>query len=164
MAVKNYPTKEELHQIFEYRDGELYWKVAPSNRVKVGAMAGCISHGYKKVGAFGNEYPLHKLVFIMHHGYAPEMLDHADCNPLNNRIENLRPANYFQNNINVGLKKSNTSGYKNVHWDKSRQKWMVFFRVNGKRLQIGRYDDKEKAIQVAKETREKLHKEFANHG
>lgn len=164
MAAKNYPTKEELHQLFDYKDGELYWKISNSNRTKVGSMAGCTSKGYKKVGILGNEYPLHTIIFAMHYGYYPKMIDHADCNPLNNKIENLREANHFQNNINVKLKKSNTSGYKNVHWDKSRNKWMVYFRINGKRLQIGRYDDKEEAIKIAKETRQNLHKEFANHG
>lgn len=157
-------TKELLHEHFEYRDGELYWKKVHSNRIKVGDVAGYNFRGYKKLGFLGEEFQAHHIIFFMHYGYMPKMIDHADCNPLNNRIENLREANYCQNNSNVRLKKSNTSGYKNVHWDKSRQKWMVFFRVNGKRIQVGRFDDKEQAIQIARSYREKLHKEFANHG
>lgn len=52
--------------------------------------------------------------------------------------------------------KNNTSGYKGVSWDRVREKWSVYIQVHGKRIFLGRYADKEIAIEVRKEA-EKLY-------
>ena len=44
-------TKDYLHQLFEYKDGHLYWKLNIANNVKAGDNAGSFSNrGYKFVG------------------------------------------------------------------------------------------------------------------
>jgi transcriptional regulator with XRE-family HTH domain len=47
------------------------------------------------------------------------------------------------------LSLSNTSGTKNVYWDKSRNKWRVSFKTDGKNVMVGRFESKEEAIEVA---------------
>ena len=43
-------SKQELHEIFEYKEGHLYWKKTMSNFVKAGRKAGSIrKDGYWKV-------------------------------------------------------------------------------------------------------------------
>ena len=40
-------TKEELNKIFVYNNGELFWKISNSNRVRIGDKAGSIdARGY----------------------------------------------------------------------------------------------------------------------
>ena len=81
-------TQDYVKQLFEYRDGELYWKVKYSQRVKIGAKAGALDGDeYFRISINGKRYLNHRLIFLMHHGYLPEYLDHIDGNPSNNKIE-----------------------------------------------------------------------------
>lgn len=158
-------TQELLHKLFEYRDGELYWKVSRGRLAKVGDKAGWISKkGYLNTKINGKCYLNHRLIFLMHYGYLPEMLDHKDTNTLNNRIENLREATRSQNNRNVKLRKDNTSGIKGVSWFKKSKKWLAQVTINKKQVYLGLYEDLELAELVATEARNKYHGEFANHG
>ena len=160
-------TKELLDELFEYKDGSLYWKVTLSNRGKIGNKAGSArTDGYLRLGINGKEYAIHRLVFFMHNGYLPKIIDHIDNNYLNNKIENLREATQSQNLQNSKLSKNNTSGIKNVSWDKEKNKWLVSIKIknNGKSQYIGYYADIELAELIAIEAREKYHGTFANHG
>lgn len=159
-------TKDFLLHIFEYRDGELYWKnkYKPTSWKKIGEKVGFLHKGYVALRMNKKYYAVHRLIFMMHHGYLPQFIDHKDNNPLNNRIENLRAATSGQNNCNTKLSKTNTSGYKNVIWSKKSNKWQVLIRVNGKMKYFGVYFCKDVARFVAETMRHKYHKEFANHG
>ena len=69
-----------------------------------------------------------------------------------NRKGNLRIATLAENTHNTPPTKRNSSGHKNVSWDKQRQKWVVAFRCNGKNIHVGRfvnYDDACKAEEAA---------------
>jgi len=57
-------------------------------------------------------------------------------------------------NLTSKIGRNNKSGVKGVCWDKSRSKWVAYIRVQGKRISLGRYADKEEAIQVRKEAEE----------
>jgi hypothetical protein len=158
-------TKDYLHSLFEYRDGDLFWKVKPSRPVKIGDKAGAFGAGdYLQVGINNKQYKLHRIIFVMHHGYLPEYIDHIDTNRTNNRIENLRACNRQENSHNSKTPVSNTSGMKHVRWRKQRQKWEVKLRMNKKSIYFGSYHDLELAELVAIEARNKYHGDFANHG
>lgn len=159
------PTKEYLQSIFEYRDGNLYWKEHQyRNKVK-GKVAGSLtSNNYIRIAVNKKYYLAHRLIFLFHYGFLPKKIDHIDTNTLNNKIENLRAATSRQNNYNCKLSKRNKSGYKNVFWNKDRKKWQVILQVDGKQKYFGLYFDKEVANFVAKTMRYKYHKEFANNG
>ena len=157
-------TQDYVKQLFEYRDGVLYWKVSVG-RAKVGKKAGNLSgNGYFALGLNKKYYLIHRIVFLMHHGNLPKFIDHVDGNPLNNKIENLRSATFSQNQQNKKLSEKNTSGVKGVSWHKSTNKWEVQFSVNKKHKYFGLYDDLELAELVAQEARNKYHGAFANHG
>lgn len=55
--------------------------------------------------------------------------------------ENCRWVTRQQNNFNRGGRKGCTSKYKGVHWDKHHSKWRASIRLNGKLINIGRFDD-----------------------
>lgn len=152
-----------LQEIFEYRDGNLYWAVKFADKIQIGSLVGHINKGRRYTKINKKDYQISRLVFCYHHGYFPKLVDHIDGNPLNNKIENLRACTITENNYNSKKPKSNTSGSKNVRWDKARHKWRVEIGVNGKKKTIGRFKDFEFAELVAIEARDKFHKEFANH-
>ena len=88
-----------------------------------------------------------KIVF-MHQLIYPnaKMIDHQDRNKLNNTDNNLMPCTQKENSENMPLFITNTSGYKGVCWDKSREKWMAYIDHNGTRINLGRYNDISDAI------------------
>ena len=153
-----------LHELFEYYSGALYWKVAPSIRVKVGNIAGTLtSNGYWRVKINRKMYLNHRLIFLMHHGFLSKFIDHIDNNPTNNQIVNLREATIQQNSHNAKLKITNKSGIKGVSWCKRDKKWIVQIQINSKKKRIGGFDNLELADLVAQEARNKYHKGFARH-
>ena len=153
-----------LNELFEYRDGNLFWKVSRGS-VKKGQIAGTLANtGYWQIIISRRFYLAHRLIFLMHKGYLPIELDHIDGNKLNNCIDNLRETTKSQNQFNKGLMKNNVSGVKNVHWCKTRNKWRVLISVNGKQKDFGHFEDIEVAKAVATTFRNQHHKEFANHG
>lgn len=55
-----------------------------------------------------------------------------------------------------GLQSNNTSGYRGVTWDKSKQKWKAQLVFRGKRYNLGRFDKKEDAVKARKLAEEKF--------
>lgn len=165
MAASDFSlTKDLLHELFEYRDGFLFWKIARPH-VKIGQKAGTQGdRGYWKITIANRMYRAHRIIFLYHHGYLPTEIDHIDGDRQNNRIENLRPATRSQNLSNKGLSNNNTSGAKNVSWCKEREKWEVQMYVNKKKTYVGRFDDLEVAKAAATAFRNQNLGEFANHG
>lgn len=157
-------TREELLKLFDYSDGDLLWKVMLCPSVPIGKKAGVVdSRGYRITTIRGKRYYNHRLVFLMHHGYLPEEVDHKDNNQGNNRIENLRAASRRQNGSNRGVQKNNASGAKGVSKYKDTNLWRVRLKVNRKEMHFGYYEDFDLAELVAIEARNKHHGEFARH-
>jgi hypothetical protein len=157
-------TQSHLKSIFDYKNGEFYWKIIPNRKIRINSKAGSIStNGYKYTKINNKIYSIHRLIYIWHHGYCPKEIDHIDCNRLNNRIENLREATRFQNGANQKTRKTNSSGYKNIHWSKKAKKWQVTMRIDGNMKYFGIFDDIELAELVATEARNKYKKEYAKH-
>jgi hypothetical protein len=165
MIVPKKLNKEYLHQLFDYKDGELYWKIKRSNKTNVGDKAGSLGKSssgiYYKVMIDYKSYNLHQIIFLYFFDYIPSYVDHIDKNTLNNKIENLREATCSQNMWNVGKIITNKSGYKNIHFE--HNKWVVRFRVNGEKKYFGRYEDIKLANFVAIEARNLYHKNYARH-
>jgi hypothetical protein len=151
-------SKQQLLDMFEYRDGELYWKITTTNRYSSNRIAGSLhSTGYKYTGIFGKRYKNHRIIWMMHYGYLPKEIDHIDQNKANNRIENLRESNRILNMQNVAIRSNNKSGTANVGWYKPYKKWEVKMRINKKSCHFGYFDDLELASLVAMEAKDKFH-------
>lgn len=149
-------TKELLDEWFYYEDGELFWRKNPCNWIKIGEKAGSVrKDGYVISQIRGVKFLLHRAIFLMHHGYLPELIDHIDQNPSNNKIENLRKSNKRDNANNTKLPSNNKSGTKGVSWDKTNEKWTVRFKLEGRYLFCGYFLDISDAINKRKQMEEK---------
>ena len=157
------PSKEILHSLFAYKDGELYWKVKPAQRVNIGDIAGSISAGYKQVFIKSKPYKSHRIIFMMQHGYVSDQIDHIDGNPLNNKIKNLRAVTNSQNQLNRKISKNSKTGYKGVCVHSQTGKYIVRVSVYGKDKYFGIYEDLELAGLVAEMARKKYHGEYARY-
>lgn len=158
-------TQEYAHSLFEYKDGGLYWKVKKAPHVKVGARVGSPAiGGYETVYVDGRNWRIHRLVFLMQHGYLPKNIDHINGIRDDHRIENLRAATHVTNNYNKVAQSNNKLGIKNVSWNNQNKKYWVQLVQNRKKVFSEMFDDLELAELVAIMAREKYHGEFANHG
>lgn len=158
-AVKSELTQSKVKRLFEYRDGELYWKV-DRVRAKKGDKAGT-SKGYKTVAIDGGHYTFGCVIFLMFHGYIPKRVSFIDGNPLNTKIENLRPATPSQVSCTMKKHKTNISGYKGVCFKKNRGKYMAQIAKNGKRYYLGLFATPQEAHKAYCKAAKKLHGEFA---
>lgn len=132
-------TQELLNERFEYRDGNLYWKVAVNNTVKIGALAGCATKGgYRLIGVNDLMYKSHRLIFLMHNGYLADKIIRIDRDKTNNRIENLKgvmnrsPDDPVKKSTRLKnytsqrkLEKEIAFGYRTVSWYKEDNKWHI---------------------------------------
>lgn len=111
-------TQNLVQKYFTYSNGVLYWKISPRYKIKIGDSAGNIlrtKFGDRVIIGFnGKSYFRSRLIFLYHHGYLPEIVDHEDRNPLNDKIENLRSANPLKNAHNRTPNKNSASKYKGV--------------------------------------------------
>lgn len=159
-------TYDEAIEAFDYRDGELFWKPWTTQKGTLaknsGKLAGYMSHdGYWKVGFKGKTYYAHQIVFLMHNGYIPTIVDHADHDTTNNRIENLRAADKVTNACNSKIPSNNTSGVKGVTWSKAAQKWQASIVYSRRKVYLGVYDDINDAANIVNAKRAELHGEFS---
>jgi hypothetical protein len=91
-------------------------------------------------------------------------VDHRNCNGLDNRRDNLRPATRGQNNCNRRKRKGCSSKYKGVYFHKSRKgrkKWDAYINVNGKRIFLGTYQTQEEAAMAYDAAAKKYYGQFA---
>ena len=132
------PSVEELNRLFEYKDGQLIWKTAPSRRTKVGDVAGTTHHtGYIMICLNYKDYLAHRLIYKMFTGEEPESLDHINAIKSDNRIENLRPITHQQN---CALRRR-----KGYTFNKRAQQYFATIAINGRKTHIGSFLTEEAA-------------------
>jgi len=146
MPNQNYNTylhimnKELLHERFEYKDGQLIYKISTGRRVKIGDVAGTIdTNGYRRISINKKRYMAHRLVWTYHNGEIQTgyQIDHMNGVKDDNRIENLRLATPSQNSSNRPKNKINKSGFKGVSWHKRDKKWQADIMHNNKTIRLG---------------------------
>jgi hypothetical protein len=177
-------TQDLLRKVFDYNKftGELTWRIRPRDHFKkdyawhvwnnryAGNVAGCerVSKRNKSIRYWvirinRRPYGAHQLIYLRETGEIALQIDHIDGYGLNNRIENLRSATSTENNRNAALRVSNTSGITGVSWNKGRQKWRAFIKINNCYVYLGSFAEKTDAI-TARKTAESHHGFHPNHG
>lgn len=126
--------------------GKLFW-TKKRGRSRVGDEAGNVgTNGHARVGLLGRYYQAHRVVWALCTGAWPSgFLDHRDCNTLNNRFSNLRPADKSVNALNVHTPRpGNRAGLRGVSLNpKGKYRARIFLR--GKEIGLGVFDTAEEA-------------------
>ena len=129
-------TQERVRELFDYRDGELFWKTGG------GVAGGLNSNGYLRIGVDGKKHYAHRVIWLWNNGYLPEKgIDHINRDRVDNRIENLRESGQTCNLRNTDNRKTNTSGVKGVYWGADNGKWRAQIMVAGKCHYLGSHID-----------------------
>ena len=89
------------------------------------------------------------------------VVDHRNCDSLDNRRANLRTVTQAVNMRNRRKRKNTSSRFIGVHFDKQRNKWSVHIRYNSKKIWLGRFDDEIAAAKAYDEAAKNHFGEFA---
>ena len=139
---------EEAGLIYDFVYGRIY-----KRQLKIKTYKICGNHnktdGYHQIKIDGKNFRIHRILYEKYHNIKiPDnlVIDHINRIKTDNRIENLRMVSISQNNQNTSKRIDNTSGYKNICWDKNRSKWKVQIVVDCKKIHYGRFINIEDAI------------------
>lgn len=135
-------TRSYLLKMMRYTDTGL--EPTTGTRAKIQQMR----QGYRKWHLNGRAWLEHRLVYLYHHGWLPQYIDHINNNRADNRIENLRPATKQQNQGNASINKNNVSGYKGVCWHAQQDLWRAYIAINRKQKHLGVFKCKEDAAMM----------------
>lgn len=131
-----------------------------SGRVKI---AGTKNNGYIAIAINKKVYSAHRLAWLYMTGEWPKyMIDHINGIRDDNRFCNLREATNSENQMNRGIPKNNTSGFKGVCWHKQNCKWVAQIKINGKLTHLGCFEKVEDAHQAYCKGAENHHNAFSN--
>ena len=157
--------------MFEVSPGSpsgLVWKNPKSTKLKPGCVAGTKDkEGYWNVGIKLNNattlFRVHRIVYFLNTKENIDncFIDHIDCNPTNNKIENLRCATNQQNSCNKQAQAKSTSTYKGVSWDKKCKKWRAQICVNYKKINLGTFEKETDAAIAYNQAAQTHHNSFA---
>jgi hypothetical protein len=97
---------------------------------------------------------MHRLILGLTHGDRSVEIDHVNGDKLDNRRANLRAVSHPENMANrSALNSNNTSGYRGVYWDKSRELWVAAVKIDGRSHHVGRFQSAEAANSAAADYR-----------
>lgn len=138
-------SQDLLHSLFRYEDGRLFNRVWRAQSQPAGAEAGGVrSNGYRYVSINNRSYLQHRLVWMMFNGDdMPDLIDHIDRDPLNNRIENLRTTTKSKNGFN------RRPDRRNAHpgiWLMANGRWRAGICVDYRSVHIGCFGSLDDAI------------------
>ena len=141
------PSQEELAAHFTYVNGELFWKLNPSQHRRE-ACGHKNKRGYTEIRFRYKLYLRHRLIWKLIHGTDPEVINHINGVPGDDRVENLESCSQ---RINV-QKGRNVTERKHklplgVHRDPSG-KFYATAVLQGKSTCVGRFHTPEEAHQA----------------
>ena len=127
----------DYKDLFEYRDGSLYWKAktSPTVRIEIGDKAGTTRpDGYVAIKVYGQKYLAHRVIWEMFNGVIPKgkVIDHINNNSDDNRIENLQCISQKKNIERV----DKLSGF---CYRKDNNSWTSYKNYNTKRYNLGSF-------------------------
>lgn len=88
-------------------------------------------------------------------------VDHINGNTLDNRRENLRACEHWQNGCNQARNSRNRSGFRGVCWHSYNRIWVAQIRIDQKNVTIGNSHDILEAALIYDRAARRFHGEFA---
>ena len=144
-------------------EGDLFWRGNIFEDGKERRASGYVNpRGYKSIVLFGRRVLEHRVVYALHNGSWPKIVDHIDRVKTNNRPDNLREANHSTNNQNRNSRKGASSKFLGVFWDSQRGKWRAEICKSGIKKSLGRFSKEEEAAEAYNTAARHLFGDFAS--
>ncbi len=116
---------------------------------------GSASNNYKVIKIDGTIHRVHRLMWLFKHKIMPNIIDHKDRNPSNNKMLNLKNVTQQQNARNCNMSKNNKSGVTGVIWYKNYEKWRAYIMINRKQKTLGYFSNFDDAVEARVEANKK---------
>ena len=167
--MKDISSKEtqQILSSWKLNDGIIVWNRNAKGGKKIGDAVGFSTRksGHKNIFLTIDKkfkgFVYARVVWLLHYGEWPNKeIDHIDCNPQNDKIENLRLATRFQNCHNTRFGRTKKA-FKGTFQDKRNGKWHCQIQAFGR--VYGRYGFKtqEQAYEARQKLATELHGTFA---
>jgi hypothetical protein len=111
----------------------------------------------RRIGHRGPIIGMHRQIMGFPEGY---LVDHIDQDGLNNQRTNLRNTTVAKNNMNRGIGRRNTSGFKGV--TKSGNRWTASITVDRRTIYLGTFDTPFEASAAYNKGALQYHGEYAS--
>jgi hypothetical protein len=169
--MKNQITQDILKYLFDYDEnsGRFTHKEIsgrhPNRNVRFsGKFADCVldKDGYRKLSAKEiGSVRAHRMAWIYYYGeQPPEIIDHINGDPADNKIKNLRAASKNQNRWNSTHQNRNKLSQRGISLN-GKNGFRVRVTVNGQYHYIGRFKTLEEAIKRRDEAHKTLYGAYA---
>ncbi|MDU5780720.1 MAG: HNH endonuclease signature motif containing protein [Pantoea sp.] len=147
---------------YDANTGIFKWKKSAGKR-SAGSIAGSLMHiGYIRICVLKQPYMAHRLAWIFHYGELPSSsIDHINGDRSDNRISNLRLANYQENAWNTTQYSNNRCGLKGVHFNSRDKRYIAQITAGGERICLGSFKDKFEAHEAYLKASSRLHGKFS---
>lgn len=160
--MRGKPPINRVHEVLAYDGvGGLRWKIQRPHCRDTGKVGYTRPDGYVRVRIDRHHVFAHHIVWALCNGAWPAKdIDHANGDRSDNRIENLRLAEPFENQANQKRSARNTTGYKGVSRVPSGR-YSAMLQKRGQTFYLGTFDDPVTAHKAYSQAAEKYHGEFA---
>jgi hypothetical protein len=170
---RNDLTAEFVRSLFDIdeKNAQLVWKpniacgrTSRGGNSRPGQVAGYVfTNGYRYIQINKRHYLAHRIIYLYKNGeWPPGKIDHATGDRLDN--SKIRPADDYQNSMNKGKSRRNTSGFKGVSMIRGSGRWRAQIVARDRHYSLGVYATKEEAHAAYCKAASELHGEFANFG
>lgn len=160
-------TVERVTELLRYDAGTgvLTWAAnrprLPLAGVKAGAANG---NGYVRVYVDGRPHYAHRLAWMLHYQeHPPELIDHINGDPSDNKICNLRAANKRINAENLKrARRDNSCGLLGVSPSQNGRAWVAQIVVSGRYRRLGTFSTPEEAHAAYLAAKRQLHQGWSS--
>jgi hypothetical protein len=112
-----------------------------------------LANGYRRITINRKLYLEHRVIFFLHSGYWPKIIDHIDQDKRNNRIENLREATH---SLNIHNQRGWASSGLRGAYKRRNGKFLAGITKNGKQHWLGTFASAEEAHRAHLEAASRL--------
>ena len=112
-------------------------------------------YGYRKVGVGGKHRFVHRIIYALHHGVLPPLIDHINGDKADNHISNLREASHSINAHNQ--RPRNRDLPMGVQRGRKSTNYTAYITVAGKTTYLDTYPTPDEAHRVYLTHKRNLH-------